>query len=243
MTAGLTDLLSGTPVQALAVFAVALGGLAQSSTGMGFSLVAAPALILTAGARDGVATVLVLAVLASVIPLTRDWRNSRPREATRLLVPTLLFTPLVAYLLRGVDTRWLALGAGTGVLVGVALLASGWRSPRLKHLPGTTATGLSSAILNVIGGVGGPPIGLYAANADWAPHHTRATLQSFFLVQNIVTVAVVGIVLPSWQQVLALVLGTGAGMLAAPRLPVWVSRAGVLGVSVVGGVALILGSL
>lgn len=243
MTTALADLLSGIPVQALAVLAVAVGGLAQASTGMGFSLVSAPALILASGARDGVATVLALAVLASVIPLTRDWRNSRPREATRLLIPTLMFTPVIAFLLRGVDTRWLALGAGIGVLVGVALLASGWRSHHLSRLPGTTVTGLSSATLNVVGGVGGPPIGLYAANADWEPHHTRATLQAFFLVQNIVTVAVVGFILPTWPMVLALVVGTALGMLLAPRLPVRVARAGVLGVSVAGGVALIIGSL
>ncbi len=243
MTAVLVDAASGIPVQALAIAAVALGGLAQSSTGMGFSLVAAPALILVAGAREGVGTVLVLAVLASVVPLTRDWRNSRPRDAVRLLVPTLLFTPVIAFLLRGVDTRWLALGAGVGVLLGVGLLASGWRSPRLSHLPGVTLTGLSSATLNVVGAVGGPPIGLYAANADWEPHHTRATLQTFFLVQNVVTVAVVGFVLPSWPLVLALIVGTGVGMLLAPRLPVRVARAGVLGVSIIGGVALIVGSL
>ncbi|MGB7820350.1 MAG: TSUP family transporter, partial [Ornithinibacter sp.] len=90
--AALTNALTGIPVEAVAVLAVALGGLAQSATGMGFSLVAAPALILVVGPRDGVATVLALAVLASVLPLTRDWRNSRPREASRLLVPTLLLT-------------------------------------------------------------------------------------------------------------------------------------------------------
>ncbi|MGB7818234.1 MAG: hypothetical protein WBL35_05780, partial [Ornithinibacter sp.] len=115
--------------------------------------------------------------------------------------------------------------------------------PRLAGLPGTAATGFSSATLNVVGGVGGPPIGLYAANADWAPHHTRATLQTFFLAQNVVTVAVVGLVMPGWKEVAALAVGTAAGMLLAPRLPARVARAGVLGVSVVGGVALIAGSL
>ncbi len=239
----MSDLLGGIPPEAIALVAVALGALAQSATGMGFSLVAAPALILAWGHHDGVAIVLLLAVLASLVPLARDWRHSRPRDAAKLLVPTLAFTPLVVLALRGADTRWLALGAGVGVLVGVALLASGLRSRWLARPVGAAATGFGSALLNVVGGVGGPPIGLYAANAGWAPHHTRATLQTFFLVQNVVTAAVLGIVLPDWRQVAALVVGAGVGMLLAPRLPAHVARAGVLAVSTLGGAALILGSL
>ena len=63
-------------------------------------------------------------------------------------------------------------------------------------MPGAIGTGISSAVLNVIGGVGGPPVGLYAANAGWEPRATRATLQAIFLVQGVVTVVVVGLVMP-----------------------------------------------
>jgi uncharacterized membrane protein YfcA len=236
-------LLTAVPLEPVALLAVAAGALAQSATGMGFSLVAAPALVALLGPRQGVATVLALAVLASVVPLTRDWRHGQPREAARVLLPTLLATPIVAFALRGVGTRWLAAAAGVGILAGVALLASGWRSGWLRRPAGGAATGLASAVLNVVGGVGGPPVGLWAANADWAPRATRATLQSFFLVQNVVTIAVLGLVLPGWPQVLALVVGAAAGMLLAPRLPARVGRAGVLVVSVVGGAALLWGAV
>jgi len=239
----MSDLLGAVPPEAIVLVAVALGALAQSATGMGFSLVAAPALIVALGPHRGVATVLLLAVLASLVPLARDWRHSRPGDAARLLVPTLFATPLVALAVRGVDTHWLALAAGVGVLVGVVLLASGLRSRWLARPSGAAATGLGSAVLNVVGGVGGPPIGLYAANAEWAPHHSRATLQTFFLVQNVVTAAVLGIVLPGWREVAALVAGAGIGMLLAPRLPPRAARGAVLVVSTVGGAALVLGSL
>ncbi|MEV8452523.1 hypothetical protein AB0467_08190 [Streptomyces sp. NPDC052095] len=56
----------------IAVAAVALGAFAQAATGMGFSLVAAPALIAALGPHRGVPTTLVLAVPASSLPLSRD---------------------------------------------------------------------------------------------------------------------------------------------------------------------------
>ena len=69
-------------------------------------------------------------------------------------------------------------------------------------LPGAVGTGITSAALNVIGGVGGPPVGLYAANAGWDPPESRASLQAFFLVQGIATVAVVGLTWPDpWMVV------------------------------------------
>lgn len=241
--AWLLDLPAYGGLGTLLLVAIAAGAFAQATTGMGFSLVAAPALILALGPQRGVSTVLLLAVLASIVPLSRDWRHSSPRQAARLLVPTLAFTPVVVWALRGLDTHWLSLAAGLGVLVGVVLLAIGLRSRWLTSLPGAVATGLSSAVLNVVGGVGGPPIGIYATNTDWSPERRRATLQTFFLVQNIVTVLLVGIVLPSLAQVAALVAGSAAGMVLAPRLSTSVARTCVLAVSLVGGVGLIVGAL
>ncbi|MFF2013901.1 sulfite exporter TauE/SafE family protein [Streptomyces sp. NPDC058195] len=222
----------------VAVAAVALGAFAQAATGMGFSLVAAPALIAAFGPHRGVPMVLVLAVLASLLPLSRDWRHARPRDAGRLLVPAVLGTPVAAWLLGAMDTRLLAVAAGCGVLVGVALLARGVRSSFLSSPAGAWLAGLGSAGLNVIGGVGGPPIGLYAANADWPARETRATLHAFFLVQNLVTAAVLGFVLPSWPAVAALVGGAVTGVALAPRLPARAARLGVLTVSCVGGLTL-----
>jgi uncharacterized membrane protein YfcA len=240
--------MSGTllsvPVPLLvALLAVAAGAVAQSATGMGFSLVAAPSLVALLGPRDGVGTVLLLAALSSVVPLTRDWRHGRPRDVARVIVPTLLATPLVALALRGADTRWLALAAGAGVLAGVGLLASGRSWSWLRRPSGAITAGVSSAVLNVLGGVGGPPVGLWAANAGWSPRSTRATLQTYLLIQNLATVAVLGLVRPDWRLVLALVAGGAVGTLLAPRLPAGLGRAGVLGASLVGGVALVAGSI
>jgi hypothetical protein len=231
------------PLFVVAVAGVALGGLAQSVTGLGFALVAAPALIALLGPRQGVAVVVLLGALASVLPLVGHWRRVRVRDTATLLVPTLLATPVVAALLKGMDTATVAVAAGIAVLVGVVALWRGFTWARLVSLPGAVGTGIASATLNVIGGVGGPPVGLYAANAGWDPPESRASLQAFFLVQGIVTVAVVGLTWPDPWMVVALVLGTVVGMWLAPRIPEQAARLAVLAVAAFGGVALIIGNV
>ena len=68
------------PLFVVAVAGVALGGLAQSVTGLGFALVAAPALIALLGPSQGVAVVVLLGALASVLPLIGHWRRVRRRD-------------------------------------------------------------------------------------------------------------------------------------------------------------------
>lgn len=239
----MTDLFADPVLGWLVVVAVVAGAFAQGATGMGFSLVAAPALIATLGQADGVATVLVLAAASSIVPLAREGRHAQLRPIAGLLAITLLATPVVAWALRGVDATVLAFAGGVGVVIGVLLLASGLRSARLRRPEGVVVTGVSSAALNVVGGVGGPPVGLWVANAEWAPAQTRATLHGFLIVQNVVTALVVGWVMPSWPLLVALVAGSVAGIAVAPRLSATAARSGILLVSAVGGVALVAGSV
>jgi hypothetical protein len=231
------------PLAAVAIAGVAVGGLAQSITGLGFALVAAPGLIALLGPTQGVAVVVLLGTLASVIPLLGQWRDVRVRDGAGLLIPTLVATPIVGALVAGADTTTVAVAAGVAVLVGVVALWRGLRWQRLVSVPGAILTGVTSATLNVVGGVGGPPVGLYAANARWDPPSTRATLQAIFLIQGIATVAVLGLSWPDPWMVLALVLGTLVGMWAAPRIPTQAARRAVLLVAAFGGVGLIVGNL
>lgn len=234
----------GDPWLAAAVLGVVvLGALAQGVTGMGFSLVAAPALIAVAGQQEGVATVVVLAAGSSLVPLARGWRNVRVGDGSRLLVPILLATPVVGWALRGLDHDVLAAMGGLGVLLGVGALAYGLRSTWLLRPVGAAVAGVVSAVLNVVGGVGGPPLGLYAANSTWTPPQTRSTLHAIFLAQNLLTAWVVGFVLPGWQLLVALVVGSLLGLVLAPRLSPRVTRWAILGVSAFGGASLLLGAL
>ncbi len=227
----------------LALVLVAVGAFAQSVTGLGFSLIAAPALLALLGPREGVAAIVVLSAFASLIPLTHQWRHVRVRDAGSLLVPTLLATPLIVAALAGVDTARIAVGAGAAVIIGVVLLARGTTWAWLRGMPGAVAAGVSSAVLNVVGGVGGPPVGMYASNAGWSPDQSRATLQFFFLIQNIVTALVIGIVAPQWWMLAALAVGTAAGAVVAGRIPERAARIAVLVVAGLGGASLVFANV
>ena len=223
----------------LALLGIVVGALAQAATGMGFSLVAAPFMVAALGPREGVAATVLLAVFASAVPLARGHRHVQPGAVAGLLLPTLLCTPLVAWAVRDAETRWLALAGGVGVVMAVVLLASGLRARWLATPGAAVVAGASSAALNVVGGVGGPPIGLYAANTGWEPAVARANLHAFFLVQNAVTALVLGVHLPGLPQLGALGLGTAAGMLLASRLTPERVRTGVLALSLLGGLGLV----
>src|SRR5690606_2887776 len=84
-------------VVALSLAGIAVGALIQAATGMGSSLVAAPLLILSLGPREGVGAVVVLAALSSMLPLIRDGRHAQVGAVARLLIPTLLCMPVIAW--------------------------------------------------------------------------------------------------------------------------------------------------
>jgi uncharacterized membrane protein YfcA len=228
---------------ALVVISIAAGAIAQAVTGMGFSLVSAPALLAYLGPREGVAVVVVLAAMSSVFPLSRQWRSVRLGSAGALLLPILVSTPAIAMALAGADTRLVAVAAGAAVVAGVVLLARGASWAWFRGLPGALAAGVASAVLNVVGGVGGPPIGMYAANTDWDPAQTRATLQFIFLVQNVVTALVVGFVAPTWWMIATLLVATVVGAFLMTRVPAATARLAVLGVAGLGGVSLVLANV
>ena len=237
----MSDLAQWLPV--LVAVALVAGAFAQSLTGLGFSLIAAPAMLAMFGPHDGVAIIVVLAAIASLLPLAHQWRHVGVRDAVGLLIPTLIATPVVVAALAGVDASVVAVGAGIAVMIGVLFLARGVVWPGLRGLGGGIAAGVASAVLNVVGGVGGPPVGMYASNAGWTPEHSRATLQFFFLIQNVVTALVIGYVQPPWWMVVALVVGTAAGVAVAGRVPARAARLAVLVVAGLGGLGLVVANV
>lgn len=227
----------------VAVLAVMAGGFAQSVTGMGFSLIAAPGLIALLGPREGVAVVVLLGTLTALIPLTRVWREVRVAHTALGLVPALAATPLIAWMVAGLDRHVLSLLAGSSIVLAVVALAAGLRSKRFRGPGAAVGAGVASAALNVVGGVGGPPVGLYVANAGWEPRVSRPSMQAFFVVQGLATVIALGWVAPPWELLVAAVAGTVIGVVVAERVPAAVARLGVLGAAGGGGVMLMLASM
>ena len=98
--------------------------------------------------------------------------------------------------------------------------------------------------MNVVAGVGGPAVALYAANAGWPAAAMRSTGQAYFLVLNVVALASLGLPAVPGRLVLACLVALAAGLLAGARLADTVPEAGARRVTLVlaglGGLVVLL---
>ena len=220
-----------------------VGAVAQSVSGIGFSLVCGPFLVALLGARDGIRLSVVLSLLLNVVLLARHRREVDRRGALLLLVPAALATPAWALLVRSLPERPARAAAGAVVVLGAALLASGARWRAATGTVGAVATGITAALTNVVAGVAGPPVALWAENAAWDVERQRATLQAFFLGLNLVALPSLG--LPDVGAgafvscLLAMVVGVGLGGRLARRVPERVARRTTLSLAAAGGLAVL----
>ena len=160
-----------------------------------------------------------------------------------MLVPAVLTTLLLARPLGRIDATRSSLVAGVLTVCAAALLLVGLRVRALSGRIGAALAGAVSAVMNSIAGIGGPPVALYAANANWSAAASRATMQAIFLVLNVALLSQRG--LPSLSPLLlvAMLVGYGAGVLIARRLSEVVARRATLAFAIFGGVALVARSL
>jgi uncharacterized membrane protein YfcA len=177
---------------AAVLLAVLVGTLAQSVSGIGFALVCGPLLVAALGPDEGVRLAVLLSLVLNVVLLARLWRDVDVRTTLLLLVPAALTTPLFAVVARRLPERAGAAAAGTVVLVGVAVLALGVRWSAAKGRSGAVAAGVLGALTNVLAGVAGPVVALWAANAEWPQRVQRASLQALFLGVNCVALPSLG---------------------------------------------------
>jgi uncharacterized membrane protein YfcA len=224
--------------------AVALGGLAQSVAGLGLVLVCGPILVAVCGPSDGVRLAVTLSLALNVLVLIRWWHQADWRWALLVLMPAAVFTPLLAFLIRNLDTGVASLTAGSVILLGTVLVAVGKRW-QLRPGPLTAIlAGVASAGGNVAAGLSGPPVMLYALSTDWTPQRLVATLQAYFLLLNCVTLAVLGP--PRVERSVdaaafaGLALGLAVGWPLLPRVPSRLIRWLALGISAAGCLAVIL---
>jgi uncharacterized protein len=208
-----------TVTAGLALVAVLSGAGASAVTGIGFSLVCAPLLILALGGGDGVRLANTLAIGVSLLLLRREWRSAVVRDVLLLLVPAALAIAVTALVISHANPRALSIASGVLILIAVAALASGIHFRQFAGRLGAVIAGAVSGAMNVVGGVGGPAVAGYALNAGWSPRQTRSTLALYFLAINIASVASRGVpVLPRWfviGSIVAVIAGFGLGSVLA----------------------------
>jgi len=232
---------------AVAVFA---GTIAQYLTGMGFSLVGAPLLVLALGPEQGVALVNLGALLFTVVATFFvskgvDWRLFRD-----LAIPCAVGSLAGALLVVAVPAAPLQVAiAGTviaGLLLALGAARTPWSPPTWARIP----AGFASGAMGSAAGVGGPAVAAYAVSARIEHSVFAATLQPYFLVAATFAIgarAVVGAaIIPELDPALwmtafvAAIAGVALSSALRHRVSKRVARQGMIALALAGAAAALI---
>jgi len=186
--------------------------------GFGMALLLSPVLAVVFDPVTAVLTVTTFGVLNAVIALYGDTlMQPRPspyrRELLLLWLGAALVTVPSALLLVRLPQRIVTGALSVFVLVSVVAIHRGYRPGILRSRAAAIGTGALSQFANVLSGVGGPPIIVYALASGWQPYRTRTTQQVYFVPVNLVTVGAVSLstdARPVWSLVAIGALTTAA---------------------------------
>lgn len=158
--------------------------------GLGFALMASPALVAFLGVSKGIVVVAITALGSSLMTLALAFRKFSVREVWGLLRLSALFAiPTVSVariLIPGVGE----IIAGLCALCAVMLVRS--TSPWVQAMSSNTlVAGISTGALIGLAGLGGPTSSAYAVERQWGAS-TIPNLQVVFLVGSAVTLAIRG---------------------------------------------------
>ncbi|KUM79473.1 sulfite exporter TauE/SafE family protein [Streptomyces curacoi] len=219
---------------------VLLGSSVQWLTGMGFALVAVPALVLLLGPTQGVVLANCAAGVISVVGLAGGWRRVRMGAMVPLCAAAACTVPAGTWLTRQLPEPVLLLTMGGLVTLAVLLIMRGARVPALRGAKGAVAAGAVGGFMNSAAGVGGPPVSLYAVNAGWTVREFVPNAMFYGVVVNAFSVASNGVPGLSGAQWVLVAAAMGAGGLIgrglASRIPEGRARLLVLLLALTGGV-------
>ncbi|MFR9798601.1 TSUP family transporter [Streptomyces sp. MS06] len=218
---------------------VLVGAGVQWLTGMGFALVTVPVLVLLLTPADGVLLANCAAGAISAVGLASGWRRVRVGAMVPLCAAAACTVPAGAWLTRRLSEPALTAVMGGLVTAAVLLVLRGARVPALRGRRGAVAAGAAGGFMNSAAGVGGPPMSLYAVNADWTVREFVPNAQFYSVFVNVLSLAAKGtphLGAARWAWVgAALVAGAALGRAAAGRIPDRRARLLVLLLALAGG--------
>ncbi|WP_380282836.1 TSUP family transporter [Kitasatospora purpeofusca] len=218
---------------------VLVGSSVQRLAGVGFALVAGPALVLLLGPGEGVTLSNCAAGVISAIGLADTWRRVRLARMLPLIGAAACTVPMGARIAGRVPTPALLIGIGLLVSAAALLLIRGVRASGLRGVRGALAAGAASGFMNAAAGVGGPAVSLYAVNTGWSAREFVPNAQFYGVAVNLFSLAAKGVphlAAPAWSTTAAgIVLGAGVGKALAERVAERRARAVVLGLALAGG--------
>ncbi|WP_083747752.1 TSUP family transporter [Teichococcus deserti] len=237
----------GAGVLALMGSAVLVGAATQRLTGIGFSLVAAPLLVLATGPHLGVLLANALAFCTNLLLLAQVWRDVQIKRVALLAVPALLAFPLGLWTASAVPAP--ALMVGIGALSVAALLAvqHARRLGIFHGWGGAVGAGAVSGFMTVTAGIGGPAVTIYALGSGWGHRAFVGSIQLYFAIVNGGSVLAKGLPPVGLLEAGALFAALGAGLLLGQRLAPHVApergRQAALALAIAGSLATVVKGL
>ncbi|MEA2177610.1 MAG: uncharacterized protein QOG77_907 [Solirubrobacteraceae bacterium] len=168
------------------------GGVLQSATGFGFSMLTSPLLLALLGPQQAVTASSILGLLLSGLLLAGEGR--RPdvarRDASLLVAFSLPGLAIGAVAVRVLSVQVLALMMAVGVLGGLAARVRSRRAaPRPVPAWSAPASGLASGVLSTSTGISGPPLIFHLLARGLEPSRMRDTLAAVFASLGVLSFA------------------------------------------------------
>ncbi len=173
----------------LALCAVTIGAALQRVTGLGFTLVSGPLLVLVLNPFDGIVLANILSALIALLVLVRTFRLVRWRAVLRLSVGIVVGLPIGAVVVYTLDSELLLIAVGALTTVAVVLALARRPMRAFRGTGGAIFAGSVSGFSNVTAGVGGPALAMYGVATKMPMSVFVPTVQAVGFVTNVLSVA------------------------------------------------------
>lgn len=161
----------------------------RSAFGFGEALIAVPLLALVMPVETAAPIAVLASITIATMILAQDWRHVHFHSAKRLILSTLVGTPLGLVLLLAIP------GAVIKIILAIVIFAfSGYslfsrKAATLKDDRLAWPFGFCAGVLGGAYGTNGPPLVIYGILRGWSAQDFRATLQGYFFPASLMTAA------------------------------------------------------
>jgi uncharacterized membrane protein YfcA len=187
-----------------------VAGFIQGISGFAFGLIATSIWAWTIEPQLVVPTVIFGSLLGQMISISSVRKDIRAARAGPFLIGGLLGVPVGAALLPMLNASVFRLGLGSVLIAYCSVVLLGARLPRITRIGrgGDLLVGWIAGLMGGATALSGPPMTLWCAMRGWTKDEQRATYQSFFVVTQILTIAIyvaTGVINPHSVQLFWLV--------------------------------------
>jgi hypothetical protein len=170
-----------------------LAGVTRGFSGFGGAMIYMPLIAMIYDPRMAAVTILIVDFISATPFAIAEVRRCTWREVLPLSIAMAIGLPLGVWLLIVLDPITLRWCIAALVLSLVPILASGWRYHGRPRLPLTVGVGLFSGVSAGAVLIAGPPVILYWLGGGNSAQTVRANLMVFFMICDLLLVAIFGV--------------------------------------------------